>query len=140
MGGLAGQQELAFEIPIEGDAVTQQILDARRSLGHHHPGHRLIDDAGTGGQRIGHMLVHRIARAHCGGDAALRPGRGRPLPDRAAASTVTGRGASFSAQNNPANPPPTMRISSTPLEDGSGRVGRHGFLSFSQRAENRQND
>ena len=33
-----------------------------------------------------------------------------PWPKGAAEITVTGRGASFSAQNSPARPPPTMTI------------------------------
>ena len=33
-----------------------------------------------------------------------------PWPSGAAEITVTGRGASFSAQNSPASPPPTMTI------------------------------
>ena len=35
-----------------------------------------------------------------------------PSPSGAAEITVTGRGASFSAQNRPARPPPTMTTSS----------------------------
>ena len=35
-----------------------------------------------------------------------------PWPSGAAEITVTGRGASFSAQNSPARPPPTMTTSS----------------------------
>src|SRR5690348_5455934 len=35
-----------------------------------------------------------------------------PWPSGAAEMSVTGRGASFSAQNNPARPPPTMTTSS----------------------------
>src|SRR5215475_11249432 len=35
-----------------------------------------------------------------------------PSPNGAAEMRVTGRGASFSAQNNPASPPPTMTTSS----------------------------
>ena len=46
------------------------------------PRHLLINDAGSGHQRIGHMLVDRIAEAHGSGDAALRPGGRRTVTDR----------------------------------------------------------
>ena len=39
-----------------------------------------------------------------------------PSPIGAAARTVTGRGASFSAQNRPARPPPTTTTSSIPVQ------------------------
>ena len=44
-----------------------------------------------------------------------------PSPIGAAVTTVTGRGASFSAQNNPAKPPPTMTTSSSPSQDSGER-------------------
>ena len=81
MGGLARQEKLALEIAIEGHAVGQEIMNAGRTFGHHPAGHLLVDNAGTGSERIGHMTVDRITGAHGGGNAALRPGRGGTLPD-----------------------------------------------------------
>ena len=49
-----------------------------------------------------------------------------PVPIGAAVITVTGFGASFSAQNRPAKPPPTIRISSVPPADIGGN--RSGWL------------
>src|SRR5690606_29660659 len=40
-----------------------------------------------------------------------------PSPIGAAVRMVTGRGASFSAQNRPARPPPTMTTSSMPFQE-----------------------
>src|SRR5262249_55338916 len=47
-----------------------------------------------------------------------------PSPSGEAVTTVTGRGASFSAQNRPASPPPTMTTSSTPPHDCGGSSSR----------------
>ena len=46
-----------------------------------------------------------------------------PSPIGAAVTMVTGRGASFSAQNRPASPPPTMTTSSMPPHEAGASVG-----------------
>src|SRR5580765_3131204 len=51
-----------------------------------------------------------------------------PCPIGAAAITVTGRGASFSAQNSPAKPPPTMTTSSD--TSGSAALPRSSIASL----------
>ncbi len=100
MGGLARQDQLALEIAVEGHAIAEQIMNAIGSFRHHQPRDLGIDNAGTGGERIGHVLVDGIA----GPMAAAMPPCAQadevPKPMGAAASTVTGRGASFSAQNS----------------------------------------
>ena len=47
-----------------------------------------------------------------------------PSPIGEAVTTVTGRGASFSAQKRPASPPPTITTSSAPPQDCGGSSSR----------------
>ena len=112
MRGFAADREPAFEIAIEGNAVPQEVMDAGRSFARDPERDRLIDQARAGRDRIGRVRLRAVAFRDRGGDAALRPRRRGAWPKGAAEITVTGRGASFSAQNNPARPPPTMTIPS----------------------------
>ena len=82
MGRLARHGELAGKVAVEGHAVFEQVEDALRRVGDHQAGDLLRHDAVAGGDGIGEVLLDGIAVGHGGGDAALRPGRGRPLADR----------------------------------------------------------
>ena len=73
MGSFARQQQMAFEIAVEGHPVAEQIVHAVGPFRDHQPRHLLLDKPGTGRDRIGQMLVETVARAHGRGDAALRP-------------------------------------------------------------------
>ena len=110
MRGLAADREPAFEVAVEGSAVTQQVVDAAPAL--RAPDRaRLLRRPGPAPAAIvsAACASGAVALADRGGDAALRPGgRGAFAERRGGEITVTGRGASFSAQNRPARPPPTM--------------------------------
>ena len=113
MRGLPADRKLALEIAIEGHAVPEQVLDACARP-------RVQDPA-----RSPHRQFLRRPRS-CPPHALprCRPRRRRqrcrPAPRRLKRlrqaappkSAVTGRGASFNAQNRPARPPPTMTTSS----------------------------
>ena len=73
MRGFAGDRELAFEIAIEGNAVTEQVVDARTGLARHSERDRLVDQARAGRDRIGGMRLRAVALGDRGRDAALRP-------------------------------------------------------------------
>jgi hypothetical protein len=110
---LARQGEMALEVVVEGHAIGEEVVDAGRRVGHQQARDLLVDRSGPGDERVGEVLLDRIARRHGGGDAALRPGRGGALLlDRRRRRTVTGRGARRSAREEPASPPPTMITSS----------------------------
>ena len=88
----------------------------------------LIDDAGAGGDRVGGV---RCACVSPSPTAAAMPPCAQtldaPSPSGAAASTVTGSGASFSAVKSPASPAPMMTTSpSAPRR--SSRAGRKRVL------------
>jgi hypothetical protein len=104
VGGFLGDRELAFEVAIERHTIAEQVVDARRRLARQCQRDVLVDETSADRDRVGRMRFRSIAFADGGGDAALRPGAG--------GASVTGRGASFSAQNRPARPPPTMTTSS----------------------------
>jgi hypothetical protein len=57
MRRLAGDLEFAFQVAVEGDAVIEQVVDAVGGLGSHQTGHRLVDDAVAGDQRVGDMFL-----------------------------------------------------------------------------------
>ena len=79
VGGFARHGEVAFEVAVERHAVVQEIVDARRRVGDHQPRDLLVDDAVAGRDRVGDVLVDRVAGRKRGGDAALRPSpRTRP--------------------------------------------------------------
>jgi len=89
----------------------QEVADALAGFARQSQRHGLIDQAGAGGDGIGGVRLRTVAFRDRRGDAALRPRRRGAVARGAAEITVTGRGASFSAQNNPARPPPTMTTS-----------------------------
>ena len=112
MRGLARLRELAFEILVERHAIGEQIVDARAGLARHAEHDVAIADARAGGERVARMCFCGVSPSAIA--AAMPPcaqAEDAPAPSGAAATTVTGRGASFSAQNSPARPPPTMRMS-----------------------------
>ncbi len=113
MRGLAADREPAFEVAVERDAVVQEVVDAGAGFARDPQRERLIDQAGAGGDRIG---AHAPPALSPSATAAAMPPCAHaveaPWPSGAAEITVTGRGASFSAQNSPARPPPTMTTSS----------------------------
>jgi hypothetical protein len=82
MSRLARHEEMALEVAVEGDAIAEEIVDARRGVGDQQTRDLLIDRAGAGGDRVGEMALDRVAFTHGGGNAALRPGGGGALPDR----------------------------------------------------------
>ena len=67
---------------VEGHAISQEVVDAGGGVRGHQPGDLLVDGAGAGGDRVGDVLLGRVARGHGGGDPALRPRRRGPLADR----------------------------------------------------------
>ena len=89
----------------------REIARCARVLRRRRSGDVLIDDAGAGGDGVGCVRSGMSPSANGRGDATLGPDARRPAPSGAAASTVTGIGASFSAVNRPASPPPTMTTS-----------------------------
>ena len=112
MRGLAGDREPAFEVAVERHAVAQAGRGCAqaprapvRARCPRRPGRRRPRWCRRRGPP-------RCRLRHRRRDAALRPGLEAPSPSGAAEITVTGRGASFSAQNSPARPPPTMTTSS----------------------------
>ena len=113
MRGFAADREPAFEVAVEGNAVAQQIVDARGGFARESERDCFVDQAGADRDRIGGM---RLGRCRPRQTAAAMPPCAQaveaPSPSGAAEITVTGRGASFSAQNRPARPPPTMTTSS----------------------------
>ena len=135
MGGLARHGEMALEVAVEGHAVVEEIVDARRRV------------ARPSGGRSSRRRCRRRRRS-CRRDAsrssrpapwrrrcrpAPRP-RTRPRPIGAAVRTVTGRGARRSAQNRPASPPPTMMTSS----EGSMRSRGYRHATSLVRRESRR--
>ena len=129
MRGLAPDRQTAFEVLVERHAVVRAgrgCAPAPRAPSRARPSRR------RGRRRP------RSCRAHAPPACRLRrpPRRCRPAPRRSTrlrrsarrSTMVTGRGASFSAQNRPASPPPTMTTSSDVATCGheiSSRV-RHG--------------
>src|SRR6266404_1685787 len=75
MRGLAGDREPAFEIAIERDAIVKQVVDTRAGFARQSQRHRLIDQAGAGGDGIGGVRFGAVALGDRGCDAALRPCR-----------------------------------------------------------------
>lgn len=73
MRGFARQHEVAFQVAVEGNAIAQQIGDARRGLPGNEMGDVGIDDAGTGMDGVGSVVFGRIGLADGGGNTALRP-------------------------------------------------------------------
>ncbi len=69
----------SLEIAVEGNAVGQQVPDPVRAFLDHRAGDLLVDGTGARLDRVGQMLLERVAVAHRGGDPALRPG-GRDAP------------------------------------------------------------
>ena len=82
MRGLAADREPAFEVAIEGNAVAQEIMDARAGLAREAKRDRFVDKAAADGDRIGGMRFGAVAFGDGGGDAALRPCRGGALAER----------------------------------------------------------
>jgi len=82
MGRFLTQGEFAIGLPVERHALAGEIGDARRALGGDETGNRFIDRARAGGNRVRGMQLGCIGRAHRGGDATLRPSRGRALAER----------------------------------------------------------
>ena len=77
MGGLAGLNEMAFEVFIKGHAETQKIAHAVACFARHAKCDRFIDNAATGGERIRGVFFGCVAFRHRCRNAALRPcGRG----------------------------------------------------------------
>ena len=103
---------LPCEVAVERHAVAQQVVDARRRLAGEAQRDVLVDEAGADRDRVGGV---RFGVSPSPTAAAMPPcaqALEAPSPSGAAEMTVTGRGASFSAQNRPARPPPTMTTSS----------------------------
>ena len=76
MGGLAGLDELAFEVLVERDAVEEEIAHAVAGFAGHAERHFGIDETGAGGNRIGGVFFGRVTFGNRRGNAALRPGGG----------------------------------------------------------------
>ena len=74
VGRLSPKRHLAAQ-RIEGNAVAHEVLDACRRLRAKHPSRFLIDQPGSGRDRIGQVLLGRVQRPNGGRDAALRPTR-----------------------------------------------------------------
>ena len=82
MRGFAADRELAFEIAVERNAITQEIVDACGRLARKRQRDRFVDDAAAGRDRIRGMRFGTVAFGHRRGDAALRPGAGSALAER----------------------------------------------------------
>ena len=105
MRGFLRQHVVAFEIAVEGNAVGEQIANARRAL----PRRRsaatsLIDDAGAGRDRVGGVQLGLSPSPTAAAMPPCAQMLEAPSPSGAAAMTVTGSGASFSAVNRPGKP------------------------------------
>ena len=82
MRGLPADRELAFEVAIEGHAVSQEVVDARAGLARQSKRDLLVDDAAADRDRVGGMRFRAVALGDGRGDAALRPGGRSALAKR----------------------------------------------------------
>ncbi|WP_246695812.1 hypothetical protein [Methylocystis rosea] len=69
-----------------------------------------VDEAAARRHSVVGVAFRRVAFFDGRGDAALRPKGRAAVSDGRGAKIATGVGASFSAQNTPASPPPMMRM------------------------------
>jgi hypothetical protein len=111
MRRFAPHSELAFEIAVERHTIVQEIVDAAGSFARKTECNVLVDDAAANCNGVSGMGFRRIAFADGGCDAALRPRARCTFAERCGGDDGDGTGASFSAQNRPASPPPTIRTS-----------------------------
>ena len=119
MRRLARQCQMARQVAVEGHAIAEEIVNAVGRLARHQPGDLLVDDAGTGGDGVGDVLLDRVALPMAAAMPPCAQAEDAPSPIGAAASMVTGRGARRSAQKRPARPPPRMITSSTAKVSGA---------------------
>ena len=73
MRGLAANREPAFQIAIEGNAVSQEIMDTRGRFARKRKRYPLVDEAAADRDRIGGVRLRTVAFGDGGCDAALRP-------------------------------------------------------------------
>ena len=77
VAALAGQQQPALGVAVEGGAERDQLVDAGRSLVDQHPHGVHVAQARAGGERVGEVQVGGVGvAAEHRGDAALGPARG----------------------------------------------------------------
>ena len=82
MGGFPGRGQLALKIPVKRHAVFEQVVQALRCVSRHEAGDFPVHDAGTCGNRVGHVFLDRVTRHDGGRNAGLSPCRGRTLSNR----------------------------------------------------------
>ena len=82
MRGFAADREPAFEVAIERNAVTQQVMDAGAGFARYSERDRFIDQARADRDGIGGVRFRAVAFGDGGRDAALRPRRRGALAER----------------------------------------------------------
>jgi hypothetical protein len=82
VAALAGEQDLAFGVLVEGGAGGDQPADGVRALGDQDPHRLLVAQPGSGDQGVVQVLLGGVVRAERGGDAALGPAGGAVVQHR----------------------------------------------------------
>jgi hypothetical protein len=82
MRGFLSDRQPAFEVAVEGNAVMQEVADARGRLAREAERDRFVDNPAADGDGVGGVRFRAVAVADRGRDAALCPGRLRALAER----------------------------------------------------------
>ncbi len=135
---LAGQQDLALVVLVEGRAGGDQVPDRVRALGDQGAHGLLVAEPGTGHQGVGEVLLGGVAGPQGGGDAALGPAGGAVVEHRLGDHHGPQAGLAGVERDGEAGHPGADHDDvggRGPAGGGSGQaVRRHGFTcSFSAR-------
>ncbi len=82
VSALAGEQDLALGVEVEGRAGGDQVPDRLRALGDQGADGLLVAEPGARHQGVVQVLLGGVPLAQGGGDAALRPARGAVVQHR----------------------------------------------------------
>jgi hypothetical protein len=126
MRRLARQLQRAVEVAVEGDAVAEEVGDAVGRLQRHAARHALVDQAVTGGDGVGNVLVDGVAGADRRGNAALRPGRGGAFADRRAGNHGDRAGRELQRAEQAGQPAADDDDVVDAFPGGGGKRGDHG--------------